>query len=231
MSRKYFMPSTYLGKFQWLQNFANKVGNYAAKYGLTAAEVADMVAAALFFAYWTNYTNQYAEYQKKLTQYLAELRDGVPAGATSSVPPIPPVIGVAPPAVDPGIFKRAIAMVGVIKNRRNYTDADGKDLGIEGVDIPATDLINAKPVIVLRLVQGGKPEFVWSKGDFDGIDIWVDRGSGTWVFLATDTYPNYIDMYTLPANGQTALWKYKAIYRYGDDVVGNWSDVVSLAVG
>ena len=64
MSRKYFMPSTYLGKFQWLQNFANKVGNYAAKYGLTAAEVADMVAAALFFAYWTNYTNQYAEYQK-----------------------------------------------------------------------------------------------------------------------------------------------------------------------
>jgi len=30
--------------------------------------------------------------------------------------------------------------------------------------------------------------------------------------------------------GQTALWKYKAIYRIGDEQVGQWSDVVSQAV-
>jgi hypothetical protein len=33
----------------------------------------------------------------------------------------------------------------------------------------------------------------------------------------------------MPA-GQSALWKYKAIYRQGDDRVGQWSDVVSLPV-
>ena len=30
--------------------------------------------------------------------------------------------------------------------------------------------------------------------------------------------------------GQSALWKYKAIYRQGDDRVGQWSDVVSILV-
>ena len=28
-----------------------------------------------------------------------------------------------------------------------------------------------------------------------------------------------------------ALWKYKAIYRLRDEQVGNWSDVISVAVG
>ena len=107
----------------------------------------------------------------------------------------------------------------------------GKDLGIEGVEAVPIDLNAAKPVIELRLVQSGKPEVVWSKGDFDGVDIMVDRGDGNFVFLATDTFPNYIDTFNLPIANSSALWKYKAIYRYGDDVVGIWSDVVSIAVG
>ena len=32
------------------------------------------------------------------------------------------------------------------------------------------------------------------------------------------------------AAGQSALWKYKGIYRQGDDRVGQWSDVVSIPV-
>ena len=33
----------------------------------------------------------------------------------------------------------------------------------------------------------------------------------------------------LPA-GQSAAWKYKAIYRQGDECVGQWSEVVSIPV-
>jgi hypothetical protein len=50
------------------------------------------------------------------------------------------------------------------------------------------------------------------------------------VSLAIDTVPDYLDTYPLPAPGQTALWRYKAIYRIGDEQVGQWSDVVSQAV-
>jgi hypothetical protein len=60
----------------------------------------------------------------------------------------------------------------------------------------------------------------WTKQGMDSIEIWVDRGTG-FVFLAVDTVPGYTDTAPLPAAGQSALWKYKAIYHQGDDRVGN----------
>ena len=33
-----------------------------------------------------------------------------------------------------------------------------------------------------------------------------------------------------PAPGTTALWRYRAIYLQGDQVFGQWSDPVSIAV-
>jgi hypothetical protein len=45
-----------------------------------------------------------------------------------------------------------------------------------------------------------------------------------------DTYPNYTDTSNLPAAGTSAVWRYKAIYRYGDAQAGLWSDVVSITV-
>jgi hypothetical protein len=51
MKKKYFIPRTEADRLPWLQNFANKLNTYAAKYGLTVAEDADMVASALFYAY------------------------------------------------------------------------------------------------------------------------------------------------------------------------------------
>ena len=59
---------------------------------------------------------------------------------------------------------------------------------------------------------------------------WVDRGDGKgFGFLAVDTVPDYVD--TAPIPPAAATWKYKAIYRLHDEQVGQWSAVVSLAVG
>ena len=227
------MPRDEAGEITWLKNFANKIGTYATKYNVVAAEVTDMVNSAAFYDFWYNYTNQNGEYNKKLTHYKTELREGVPAGATPSVTPVPPTFAAAPTSVAPGIFYRASSLATIIKKRTNYTIADGNDLGIEGVDMtPTTQKSQAeiKPIISVRLVQGGKPEVVWAKDDFDGIDIFVDRGNNMFEFLATDTYPNYTDNAPLPTTG-AALWKYKAIYKYDDEQTGQYSDIVSIAVG
>jgi hypothetical protein len=42
--------------------------------------------------------------------------------------------------------------------------------------------------------------------------------------------PDYIDKSNLPAAGITAVWKYKMIYLLKDEVIGNWSDVVTVTV-
>lgn len=229
MAKKPFMPTTDLEKKQWLDNFADKLPNYAAKYNISAEEVTDMENSALYFSYWLNGKNQTDEHNKKFTQFKNELRDGIPAGATPSIPPVAPVLGVAPTAVAPGIFVRAGALGNVIKSKHNYTVADGIDMGLEGAEDSSVPE-DMKPVLKIRLVEGGKPEVMWKKLGMDGIELWVDRGTGTFSFLSIDTVPNYIDTHALPAAGQTAIWKYKAIYRLDDGQVGEWSDVVSQTV-
>ncbi len=60
----------------------------------------------------------------------------------------------------------------------------------------------------------------------------TDRGNGdlTAPFLAADAVPDSTDTAAMPPAGQSALWKYKAIYRQDDDRTGQWSDVVSIPV-
>ena len=66
--------------------------------------------------------------------------------------------------------------------------------------------------------------------DADAIEIWADRGDDKGFILATTTTaPGFTDTAAKPSTG--AVWKYKAIYRLRDAQVGQWSDVVSIAVG
>jgi hypothetical protein len=58
--------------------------------------------------------------------------------------------------------------------------------------------------------------------------IEVDRGTGPWQFLAVDMVPHFEDTTPVAAH---ATWKYRAIYLINDERVGQWSDVVSVAVG
>ena len=89
------------------------------------------------------------------------------------------------------------------------------------------DLATVKPVLQATPQPGGVL-IAWTKQGLGGVEIHVDRGTG-FAFLAVDTVPDYVDT-QLPAAGQPALWKYKAIYRQNDERVGLWSDVVSVAV-
>ena len=134
----------------------------------------------------------------------------------------------APAIVAPGIFPRLTALVAHIKTHKNYTDAIGADLQIVGAE-QVVDMTVLKPVITATLDAGGVI-IGWVKQGMDGIEIWVDRGDGKgFAFLTIDTVPDYTDTQPLPT-GASALWKYKAIYRLGDERTGQWSDVVSIAV-
>jgi len=108
----------------------------------------------------------------------------------------------------------------------------------ETLEVSAADLASAqadaaawKPVLGIK-TQAGRPTVTWAKGDADALEIWVDRGDDPgFVLLAIDLKPDYPDPFPLPPLGTSALWKYRAIYRLGDEQVGQWSDVISVTVG
>jgi hypothetical protein len=229
MSKNYnFIPTRDDAKDLWLKNFATKLPQFAAKYNISAGEQTDTTQSSALFTYWLNYKNQHDEYNRKLAQYKNELHDGILTGITPSILPAFPSPGAAPPATSPGIFVRAASIAHRIKKHVAYTMADGFDLGIEAPATNGVNLDEVKPLITLHLVKGGKPEVRWTKKSMDRIEIHVDRGEG-YEFLAYDSHPNYTDINPLQA-GETAVFKYKAIYIKKDEQVGEWSDEVSITV-
>ncbi len=126
--KKYYLPKEDAKLALWLQNLSTKIAAYAAKYGITAAEVAFIQQAAAYFAFWLNALNQLNAAMQNLTGFKNEIRDGVKAGGSPSVTPADILFGVPPAAVPHGILAAIRSIVGRIKKHQSYTTADGEQL-------------------------------------------------------------------------------------------------------
>jgi hypothetical protein len=223
MAKAPFLPKDEPGKRKWLTNFAAKLPTYAPTVGVTPAEAAQAAADSAFFNYICDAHAQHTKTTRDWTAYKHAAAHGDALGDI----PVTPALGMPPPVVPPDIFGRNCALAGRLKKHPNYTEPMGQDLGIIGAE-QTIDYTSLKPALTI-ILQAGHPVIGWRKLGMDSLELWVDRGDGKgFVFLAIDTVPGYTDTAALPTPG--AVWKYKSIYREADAQVGQWSDVVSVAV-
>jgi hypothetical protein len=240
MARKStFLPGSDSGLVPWLQNLASKIGGFAAKYNIQPNEVTKVQEGVAFLVYWILTRESVKNAVKSVTAYKNEVRDGVKAGGSASVPPAD-ILFTPPTAVDPGVIPFILSIVGRIKKHQGYTTADGNQMGLEGAE-QIIDLLNLKPVFTVEL-ESGKPTLVWTKGATDAVKIKVKRVIGPspgppppinldeFAFLAIDTQPDYTDTTPLPPYGETATWIYVMIYMMDDEEVGQWSEPVIVTV-
>lgn len=225
-----YIPDKENEKNVWLANISSKLPQYAAKYGITTAEIDDLITSAVAFSYWLNYHSEYDKYCKKLTAYKSELLNGVKVSGSNSLAPAAPVMAAPPLAAVPAILGRARSLVQRIKKHTNYTEADGQDLGIIGTT-QTIDFNTLKPNVTYKLVQGGKPELKWTKAGFEAVRIYVDTtGTGAWTLLTQASYSSFVDKTPLPASGQSIVRSYRIIYVHKDEEVGNYSNIVQITV-
>jgi hypothetical protein len=225
MAKDHYLPDDEASRVLWLNNFVLKLATYAATLNIPAAEVTEITNAAALYSFTVNRKRQFAQYAADLVAYCKLLANGK---ATDNIAtyPVPPALGAVPPLVLAGLFKRVASIAARAKKHPGYTEAIGKDLGIEGSPI-VMHAATAKPVLNVR-PQGGHPEILWRLNRMDGLEIWKDPGTGVFALLDVDDAPDYVDLSPLPAD--VTLWRYKAIYRLGGEQVGQWSDVVEIAV-
>jgi hypothetical protein len=224
-----YLPGTDTGRMQWLNNFAAKLPNYKDVLALTDATLNQYQDDAENFAYIIGGIESFRKYTKQATAFKNLMRSGSPKNDPLGAPPPAPETPVLPKPAVPDIFGRVTKTVQVIKNTEGYNEAIGKDLGIIGEET-AKMQADMKPVLGYEM-QAGQPNIKWKKQGMQGIHIYADRGDGKgYSFLATDTQPDYLDTYPLPATGQAVLWKYKAIYIDHDDETGQISDEMVVSV-
>jgi len=226
MKKSDYLPLDDPGKVLWLKNFYEKLLIYATALGITPAQVTQVSYDSDLFGWLVTFLNEQKSNLEALTAFKNQVRTGkLPLGAL-------PVFGVAPllPAgALNNVFGRTRLMVRAIKGNPALTESIADALGIIG-DESEEDVNIWKPILKVR-IEAGSPNILWAKGNSNGIKIWVDRGDGQgFNFLAIDTIPDYLDKHTLPAQGQSVLWKYQAIYILNDVEVGEISDVLEVSV-
>ena len=210
-----------------LKTFAQKIDTYKTPLGLDGAEVLSIKADSKFFDYVMSGVDGYRTLSQGMTAFKDLLRYGHNTDVLPAFP-IPPVLGVVPPAVLANMQSRFARIIQHCVDSANYTKAIGEDLGIEAPVTPF-DPNTGKPSFKIAMSSGGHPNLVWKKGKFQGVEIWKDPGTG-FVKLDRDFSPDYIDKSPLPALGNSAVWKYKMIYINKDEVAGNYSDEAVVTV-
>jgi hypothetical protein len=226
MSKKSYQPRTDEGKESFMTNLDNKLAAHATTVGVTPQEQTSVHNDTLMFVYCMKMVGMFTTKKEQILSFKDIMRDG-PIGTPSNPLPVNPTLPIAPAMVEPGIIPRTNAFVQRLKNHPNYTVDIGRDLGIVGSE-DIFDIIAMKPVLKL-VKQAEFIEIQWKKGHSDAIRIEVDRNDNAgWCFLAIDTVPNYSDT-LVPATA--VIWKYRGMYLIKDELVGQWSDVTSIAVG
>lgn len=115
-----------------------------------------------------------------------------------------------------------------VKGHRNYTEAVGIQLGIEGTQ-DTTDMTQAQPTLVANPLLRGVVEVAFNKSKADGVNIYSQRdGDSGFVFLARDTASPYVDNRALLVAGKPEVRKYRAIYVVNDAEIGLPSDDVNV---
>lgn len=211
-----------------LDNFANKIGNYAELFSILPAEVSSIQADNVFFAWTIQIVKRYDETKKGWTSFKNGLRFGL---NHIDADPIPDAVitSPVPDEVEAGIQFRFTTLVNRIKAHQNYSVSIGLILGIEEQNFNRLPLENVQPILK-AVMRGGLVNLDWKKGGYDGIVIEKDSGAGFVVF-DKDMRPNFIDPTPIPPASQSTVWRYRAMYLYNDGRVGNWSDIVSITVG
>ena len=240
MKHQAYYPTNIAAQILWLENFRNKLAAYLAALGLSAAEVAATIADCRWLIYvlgsWLPAVRNFSPACTDAAK-LAQTGDGTGLSAlTVFTPPSLPAASGGNPAVVPvltGALNRVFALVQKIKGATGYLDSIGSDLDIVGSQQGMPPAAGLQPILTLTL-QASTMLVGWGWGGnsafLDMLEIQVDRGDGKgWVLLTYDTTPNYTDTHPFPAT--PTKWKYRAIYRKGDEQIGVWSDVKEIVVG
>jgi hypothetical protein len=229
MKRNSYYPSKNTDQAAWLGNFRNKLPDHATALSLAAGTVtaAQADCAWLFYvlATWLPAVRTFGE---SCTNAVREAESGT-GGAPQTLPTFTAPAGGTP--VNPGALERVFKLVQDIRNNPACTDTIASDLGLYGAEQSEPDWNTFGPVLkITRAPAGVTVGWGWQgKSAFlDQIEIEVDRGSG-WHVLAIDATPGYVDTEPIPA--APTKWQYRAIYRVGDQRVGQWSAAASVIVG
>ncbi len=202
MAKSDFMPKQDGAIATWHDCFTHGLPGLAAKYGISAGDVATAVTHNS--TYKTNLTD--ANAKVAAAQASVSEKDASRDTAVS--------------------FARAVGRR--IKAHPDYDPADGALLGIIGHD-RTVDLRTRAPHLLGRDHGRGRVELRFKKSSADGIKVYCKRGEETtWTHISTNTRTKFFDERPLLVAGKPELRLYRAHYILRDADIGEYSQELEI---
>jgi len=229
--KKSYMPNGNAQRGTWLSKFNIMLTlELAIKLGLTAAEKTALIADTGVFLYSLILTDASKAFEHQCVTFELSMRNG-PVGTKVIEIPVLTVIGEAPEPVAAGIFSRVRELVRKIKLSASYTEDIGQILGIIGAEPEAKSAQDESMPILAGKMVAGNVQIKYTRGENDGIKLECRRGTETnFTLLDKINKPTYSDKRPNMLPGQAEKREYRAWFFKGDEVVGQVSAVIAVAV-
>ena len=225
MTHENIIPAKDELKMKWLSKFSVGLSLHGTELGIAADEIKATKADSDFFTGLLSYLETVSTNMNSLVLYKNTLLTGDSIVLTDV-----PSFSIMPThvAVLPGIFNRARTMVTTLKANPKLTAGMIQDMGLEGSEIIYDFdkiVVNAKIVM-----KNSHTYSYWNHKGTDAVDIKCDYGDTLgMVNVARISSVHFLDP-RLPAAGVETLYKYMYRYVVKDEQVGEWSNVISIAV-
>ena len=225
-----FIPTNWAAFAEWSQNFNKQLPGLAAKYGISAAKLAQTDADNNWVQYWTQARVAAKAQEKQLSDYTGEIANGALNAPAPSEPTWAMPAG-APPEVPPGVKKRDREIAAGIKAQKSiYTQADGELLGIVTPEESGLDPINTAPELKLRSMPNFALEADFRKYGMDMIHIESRYKNGNWQLVATLTSSPGVFNVIPSTPGNAEQIEIRAIFYEKNQPFGNYSPIYTAVI-
>jgi len=216
------------GLVNQIGKFLKHYPDYDGDLHLPPAKISTLGGIQTFFSFVVTKQHDFKHFGLELTSYKDLLRNGDPLILMNALPVVPIYPTTLPVTCNEGVvsFFREIAQLCVATGK--LTEPMAIALGLIKVPV-IVDLIAGKPNLTLKASNVGHPRLHCTLGEYEGYEVWKDIGKGFFK-LDVSNKPDCVDNSPLPAAGVSEVWDYKAIYRFNNIQIGNWSEIVSIAV-
>lgn len=228
MVKKHYLPRALEKRVSWLNNFAERFEEHGSALGFSPEQIEHVKNDAAMLSYAAKVHRMMKGTYKSFTAFKDMLNEGA-ASKEQLLAPILPELPAAPVLVAPGIFRRIGKLVQLIKVKASYTDVIGVGMGIIGPE-QKINFSQIKPQLKTKL-SGGYLIVYWNKSVFTGINLSINRDDGKGFIKGNYFSRNPAKLkIDLPVGQRSALWQIVGNYRIKDDLVGQPSPTVEVAV-
>ena len=196
--------------------------------GFSAAEITALVNDSAMMRYAILNAQTAAAFSKTCTAFKNAVIGGVGENVS---PPKPPVYNplALPSEVDAGVLERLSKAIQRAKLSPNFNQAIAEQLMIATTPPDSTIPADSKPPASGTAMTGSVVRVDWTKGRFDGVFVDSQRNEETaWTRLDFDMRSPYEDSRPPITAGKPEERRYRLIYFIDNQIVGIWSDTITV---